>query len=101
MITRRHALKNLALVTTAVALAPALAHAQAPAAAGAPAEGVFKLPPLGYDYDALEPYIDAETMKLHHDKHHAAYVSRLNLAVAKLPGKEKRPIDELLRHLEE
>src|ERR1700761_2844803 len=95
MITRRHVLKNLALATGSVALVPTLIRAQPPAA---PAE-VFKLPPLGYDYDALEPYIDAETMKLHHDKHHAAYVSKLNLAVAKLPGKEKTSLPELLGNL--
>jgi superoxide dismutase, Fe-Mn family len=41
----------------------------------------FSLPPLPYDYDALEPYIDVETMHLHHDKHHQAYVDKLNAAV--------------------
>ena len=74
MPSRRAVLKTLALTTGAAALGR---HALAAEAAPAPeAEGVFKLPPLGYDYDALEPYIDAETMKLHHDKHHAAYVSQ-------------------------
>jgi superoxide dismutase, Fe-Mn family len=41
----------------------------------------FELPPLPYDYSALEPYIDTQTMHLHHDKHHAAYVTNLNNAV--------------------
>jgi superoxide dismutase len=41
----------------------------------------FELPPLPYDYSALEPYIDTETMHLHHDKHHAAYVDKLNAAL--------------------
>jgi len=103
MITRRHALKNLALVTGSLALVPRLVHAQAsiaPPATPAPAEGVFKLPPLGYDYDALEPYIDAETMKIHHDKHHAAYVSKLNIAIAGAPGFEKKPIEEILANLD-
>jgi Fe-Mn family superoxide dismutase len=100
MITRRLALKNLALMTTSLALAPALVRAQAPAVAAAPAEGVFKLPPLGYDYDALEPYIDAETMKIHHDKHHAAYVSKLNVAIAGAPSLEKKPIEEILANLD-
>jgi Fe-Mn family superoxide dismutase len=111
MITRRAALKTLALSTGAVALAP-LAHAQAPAATPAPAitpptpapapggDQVYKLPPLGYDYDALEPFIDADTMKLHHDKHHAAYVAKLNQALAKLPPKDRKPIDDLLAHLD-
>ena len=95
MITRRAALKNLALTTGAVALAAPAFAADPPAA-----EGVFKLPPLGYDYDALEPYIDAETMKLHHDKHHAAYVSKLNAAVAEAPGLEKKTIREILTSLD-
>lgn len=43
---------------------------------------MFVLPPLPYDYSALEPYIDTETMQIHHDKHHAAYVKNLNDALA-------------------
>ncbi len=98
MITRRTAIKNIVLTTGAVALAPTL-HAQAPATP-AESEGVFKLPPLGYDYDALEPFIDAETMKIHHDKHHAAYVAKLNQAISKAPGLEKKPIEEILANLD-
>jgi Fe-Mn family superoxide dismutase len=45
----------------------------------------FSVPELSYAYDALEPHIDEATMKLHHDKHHAAYVANLNGAVAKHP----------------
>jgi Fe-Mn family superoxide dismutase len=45
------------------------------------ASSAYTLPPLGYDYDALEPHIDAQTMKLHHDKHHAGYVRGLNSAL--------------------
>jgi Fe-Mn family superoxide dismutase len=95
MITRRVALKSLALTSGALALANT-ASAQGPTPA--PAE-VHKLPPLGYDYDALEPFIDAETMKLHHDKHHAAYVAKLNQALEKEPALGKRPLDDLLRDL--
>lgn len=97
MFTRRHALRTLALSSSAIALTTPALRAQAPAAAP---EGVFKLPPLGYDYDALEPFIDAETMKLHHDKHHAAYVSKLNQAIASAPGFEKRSIEDILANLE-
>lgn len=48
----------------------------------------FELPPLPYAYDALEPHIDTETMKIHHDKHHAAYVNNLNAALEKHPELE-------------
>ncbi len=100
MITRRDALKTLALSTGAAALST-LAHAQPPPPPAAPdSDQVFKLPPLGYDYNALEPFLDAETMKIHHDKHHAAYVARLNLALARHPGKEKKSVEELLANLE-
>ena len=101
MITRRTVIKSIALTTGAVAVSAA--HAQkAPAAPAAPAASpeVFKLPPLGYDYDALEPHIDAETMKIHHDKHHAAYVAKLNSAMAAAPGLEKKAIEEILKSLD-
>lgn len=96
MTTRREAIKTIVLTTGAAALA-INAHGQAAPAAAAE---VFKLPPLGFDYDALEPYIDAETMKLHHDKHHAAYVAKLNQAVAAAPGLEKKSIEEILKSLD-
>ena len=57
----------------------------------------YEIPPLPYDYSALEPHIDAETMKLHHDKHHAAYVSNLNGAVEKHPELGKHAAEDLLR----
>lgn len=95
MITRRSALRTLALTTGAFALTRVPLRSQnAPAAKEA--EEVFKLPALGYDYDALEPFIDAETMKLHHDKHHAAYVSKLNQAIATESGLENKTIEEIL-----
>jgi Fe-Mn family superoxide dismutase len=60
----------------------------------------FELPPLPYDYKALEPYIDTQTMQLHHDKHHATYVTNLNNA---LQGHEfaNLPVDEVLRRINE
>ena len=45
----------------------------------------FELPPLPYDYSALEPHIDTQTMQIHHDKHHAAYVTNLNKALESAP----------------
>jgi Fe-Mn family superoxide dismutase len=61
----------------------------------------FTLPPLPYPYDALEPYIDARTMEIHHDKHHAAYVNNLNAALEKAPEFQSRSLDDLLRHLDQ
>ncbi len=58
-----------------------------------------EVPPLPYDYSALEPFIDAQTMKLHHDMHHGAYVKNLNAALEKHPELQNKPADELLRNL--
>src|SRR5579864_8077077 len=58
-----------------------------------------ELPPLPYAYDALEPHIDKETMTLHHDKHHAAYVNNLNAAIEKHPELAGKTAEELLRNL--
>lgn len=58
-----------------------------------------ELSALPYAYDALEPYIDARTMEIHHDKHHAAYVNNLNTATAKHPGLETKSLDELIKNL--
>lgn len=59
-----------------------------------------QLPPLPYAYNALEKAIDAETMKLHHDKHHATYVNELNSALKYYPDLQKRSVEELLRDLD-
>ena len=59
----------------------------------------YELPPLPYDYAALEPHIDAETMKLHHDKHHQAYINNLNGAIEKHPDLGKHTAEDLLRNL--
>jgi superoxide dismutase, Fe-Mn family len=59
----------------------------------------FEVPPLPYGYDALEPYIDAETMHLHHDKHHAAYVNNLNAALKDQAQFASMDVDELMRHI--
>jgi superoxide dismutase, Fe-Mn family len=59
----------------------------------------FELPDLPYDYNALEPVIDEETMKLHHDKHHAAYVANLNKALEGHDDLLSMPIEELLKNI--
>jgi Fe-Mn family superoxide dismutase len=59
----------------------------------------YEVPPLPYAYNALEPHIDEQTMHLHHDKHHAAYVTKLNGAVEKYPDLAKKSPEELIRNL--
>jgi len=98
MMNRRQAIKTTALASAAFATLPgamAQTNSSAPAAAGGP----FTLPPLPYAYDALEPHIDAHTMEIHHDRHHAAYVANLNKAVANIDIGGKLTVEELLKDL--
>ena len=60
----------------------------------------YELPPLPYPKDALEPYIDAQTMEIHHDKHHGAYVTNVNKAIAGKPDLEKKSVEDLIRNLD-
>ncbi len=59
----------------------------------------YELPPLPYDYNALEPFIDAETMHLHHDKHHQAYINNVNAALASHPALAAKTVDDLIADL--
>jgi Fe-Mn family superoxide dismutase len=59
----------------------------------------FALPPLPYDFSALEPHIDALTMEIHHDRHHQAYINNLNAAIEKHPELGSKTIEELLGDL--
>ena len=59
----------------------------------------FELAPLPYSFDALEPYIDARTMEIHHDKHHGTYVTNLNNALANHADLQSRTIDDLVKNL--
>ena len=97
MMTRRQAIKTGALASAALAALPsaiAQTSSQVPITGGP-----FTLPPLPYAYDALEPYIDARTMEIHHDKHHAAYVANLNKAVAEFPDAAKMSVEDMLKNL--
>jgi len=77
-LTRRGFFGNLALGTALTSfIAREAGAAQTPAAPSGP----FSLPPLHYAFDALEPHIDAKTMEIHHDKHHQAYVDKVNAAL--------------------
>jgi superoxide dismutase, Fe-Mn family len=59
----------------------------------------FSLPPLPYDYSALEPHIDTQTMQIHHDKHHAAYVNNLNTAIEGQSALQSATIEEILSNI--
>ncbi|HXG31767.1 MAG TPA: superoxide dismutase [Bryobacteraceae bacterium] len=90
-MTRRDALRTLAVASAA--WTPVRGFQ---AGSGGP----FTLPPLPYAFDALEPYIDAQTMQIHHDRHHGAYVNNLNAAVAKHPSLAGKTVEELMRNLQ-
>jgi superoxide dismutase, Fe-Mn family len=60
----------------------------------------YELPPLPYPKNALEPHIDAQTMEIHHDKHHAAYVTNVNKAIAGKADLEKKSVEELISNLD-
>ena len=59
----------------------------------------YELPPLPYPYEALEPHIDEQTMRIHHDKHHQAYVTNANAALEKASEWADRPVEELLKNI--
>jgi Fe-Mn family superoxide dismutase len=93
LVTRRTALTGAAAFA-AVVLGSRFGLAQAPA-------GPFKLDPLPYPNNALEPHIDAKTMEIHHDRHHAAYVNNLNTAAKDNPQIGTMPLQDLLAKLSE
>lgn len=97
-LTRREALGALAIAGVALGAPRRGGTAEPPASP--PSAPPFELPPLPYAADALEPQIDAETMRIHHDKHHAAYVAGLNAAVAATPELAGRPLESLLAALD-
>ena len=59
----------------------------------------YELPKLAYSYDALEPYLDAKTMEIHHTKHHQAYIDKLTAALEKYPDLQEKPVEDLLKDL--
>lgn len=88
-LTRR---SFLAATAVAAGTISATRTASAKAEAGAP----FVLSPLGYAFDALEPHIDAKTMEIHHDKHHATYVTSLNTALEGLDAFKGKSVESIL-----
>src|SRR5207249_12274711 len=93
-VTRRQLLLSAGAGAAAWALSP-LSTWAADDAKG------FTLPKLPYDYDALEPSIDALTMEIHHDRHHKAYVDNLNKATEGHPDLQNKSIDQLMRDIKQ
>lgn len=104
MMNRRRALKTAALAAASAAAMTRLTlsaqTAASPSRSSSGPTGPFQLPDLPYPFDALEPHIDARTMEIHHDKHHAAYVANLNKAVADQPELQKQTVEGLIRNLD-
>jgi Fe-Mn family superoxide dismutase len=98
-VTRRTALKTLG-AGLAVGLGSGLARAGAPRSGKlARTPQPFVLPKLGYAYDALEPHIDARTMEIHHTKHHQAYITNANNALAGQAALQGKSAEDLVRNL--
>jgi Fe-Mn family superoxide dismutase len=95
MLSRRQLLHTAGAGAAALLLAPLT-----PWKALAADQAGFELPRLPYPYDALEPYIDAQTMQIHHDRHHKTYVDNLNKALADHPDLLKKPVEEILRDID-
>ncbi len=96
--SRRSFFQVSAVAGAALAVTTSKVLAQAPAAIPPAPPGPYQLPPLPYDFAALEPHIDALTMQIHHDKHHAAYVMNLNVAVQGTKVGEQS-VEDLVTHL--
>jgi superoxide dismutase, Fe-Mn family len=94
-MNRRESLKLIG-ASVAVAATSRLVMPNAALAQAQPAAEPFKLPPLGYAYEALEPHIDAQTMTIHHGKHHAAYVAKCNEFAKEVPALGTTPIEKTL-----
>jgi Fe-Mn family superoxide dismutase len=90
MISRRHLLTGAALLATSAAIPRAWAQASS---------GPFRLEPLPYPASKNEPHIDAQTMELHHGKHHASYVQNLNEALSQHAEMAQKPLHEILANL--
>lgn len=99
-LTRRHMITATAGAMAAIATTR-IAGAQQSSGATDGAEGPFKLPALPYGYDALQSAIDTDTMHLHHDKHHAAYVANLNAAAKQAPQLADHSMEDLLANLDQ
>ena len=98
-ITRRDALARIGAGVAVVSLGSSLLSTRAEAQTAAPAPAEFTLPPLGFAYDALEPAIDARTMEIHYTKHHQAYVTNANKALAAYPELRAKGAEGILKEI--
>ncbi len=98
--SRRDILKYGIATVSIATVGRSFAQESAAPVAAPSATGPFTLPPLPYAVDELEPYIDAQTMAIHHGKHHAGYVAKLNEAISQHPELGTRPIEHLLDSLD-
>lgn len=97
---RRDFIKTAAILSTGSILAANSAGAAVTELVALfPGTTAFELPPLGYGFDALEPFIDTQTMQIHHDKHHQAYITKLNEAVAKEASLQKMSLEQLVKNI--
>jgi len=97
-VSRRDVLKTLGAGAAVAGLGFRAEAAEAVPGGGERAP--FSLPKLGYAYDALEPHFDARTMEIHHGRHHQAYITNANNAIAGQPGLQGRSAAEIVRHLD-
>lgn len=96
---RRNFIKGAALVGIGTALQTTAAETNMSRLILQTGADKFELPPLGYAFDALEPFIDAQTMQLHYSKHHQAYVNKLNEALEKEPSLKGNTLEAMIKQV--
>ena len=99
LVTRREALKTIGAGAAALSLSTLAAREATSASKMAATTQPFALPKLPYAYDALEPHIDAQTMEIHHTKHHQAYITNANNALKTQPSLHGKSAEEMVRNL--
>jgi superoxide dismutase, Fe-Mn family len=98
-VGRRDVLKTMGAGAALLSMGALSATGRAAQPAAAGTAQPFTLPKLGYAYDALEPHIDARTMEIHHSKHHQAYITNANTALAGQPALKARNAEEIVQQL--
>ncbi len=99
-LTRRQLLWQTSGAAALLSTAAIVGRSTVAAQGAPPSAGPFTLPPLPFAADALEPHLDAQTMTIHHDRHHAAYVTNLNAALANATELKTRTVEDLVTNLD-